>query len=108
MPGEGPEIERLTRRLAECPADFLSTADGGPDVIAVVCDHLRIACPGEPPEASPELANLEKAPKAVRELLPIVCWMLHDEWFLQRKADTTARWSLFGSNELKKLSLIHI
>jgi len=103
MPGEGPEIERLTRRLAECPADFLTTKAGGPEVVAIVCDHLRIACPGDPPEGANELAKLQKAPKALRELLPIVCWMLHDEWFLQLKADATARWNLLGSNELKKL-----
>ena len=70
MPAEGPEIERLTRRLAECPADFLAE---GTDVVAVVCDHVRIACTGEPPEASPELAKLRKASKAVQTLLPADC-----------------------------------
>jgi hypothetical protein len=100
MPVEGPEIERLVRRLAECPADFLAE---GTDAVAVVCDHLRAACTGDAPELSPELAKVRKAPKAVRELLPVVCWLLHDDWFFQRKGDASQRWQLFGSNELAKL-----
>jgi hypothetical protein len=40
----GPELEWLTRRLAECPAEFLRPPGRGPgkvDVEAVVADLLR-------------------------------------------------------------------
>ena len=61
MTTNGPEIERLTRRLAECPGEFLAA----PDVIAVVCDHMRRMTPDAPPDRSPALAVFSNLFEAV-------------------------------------------
>ena len=87
MQREGPPIEALTRRLAECPADFLAAprvgATGTVVVGAVVADLLR--------ELGGGLADWQaeafttKKPKADRNRLSTVlvaCWLLHDPWFL--------------------------
>jgi hypothetical protein len=49
---EGPPLEQLLRRLAECPPDFLPVADAGEElpvaVPAVVGDLLRDLGEGRP------------------------------------------------------------
>ena len=96
MRHEGPPLERLLRRLAECPPDFLPTAAGGegpPAVVpAVVGDLLR-----DLGGARPDPLQLE----GFRQLLPggadarlrnharlvlVACWLLHDPWFLQQRS----------------------
>lgn len=104
MPPEGPEIERLVRRLAECPGEFLATADGAPDYIAVVCDHMRRMTPETPPDRSPALAVLRKVGPAHLELIAVACWMLHDDWFLDRPDLAPGMWALFVSDALKRLA----
>jgi hypothetical protein len=103
MPPEGPEIERLLRRLAECPGEFLATADGAPDFVAIICDHMRRVAPDDPPERSPALAAIRRDKLALLELIAIVCWMLHDDWFLDRPDTAPGMWMLFGSDALKRL-----
>lgn len=100
---EGPEIERLLRRLSECPGEFLADADTVPDYIAIVCDHMRAMSPDQPPELSPALSDIRGSKPAVLELLAIICWMLHDDWFLQRPDLTPKMWKLLGSASLKAL-----
>lgn len=104
MSPEGPEIERLTRRLAECPGEFLATADGAPDFIAVVCDHMRRMATDFPPERSPGLALLRNLNHAHLELVAVACWMLHDDWFLDRPDTAPGMWSLFVSDALKRMA----
>lgn len=101
MSREGPPLERLTRRLAECPADFLPGAAGGaqpPAVAAVVGDLLR-----DLGESLPEPRRLESFRKMQASvvdqkkgnearLVLVAAWLLHDRWFLGRRGlDEPAR-----------------
>ena len=104
MTSDGPEIDRLVRRLAECPGEFLATATGAPDFVAVVCDHMRRMAPDAPPDRSPALATLRRVDPAHQELIVIACWMLHDEWFVERPDTAPGMWALFASDVLKRLS----
>ncbi len=87
MEHEGPPLEALTRRLAECPADFTAEprvgAAGQVHVAAVVADLLRDL-------GGPLLTNAQRdsfQPKDAKryrnwlQLVLITAWLLHDEWF---------------------------
>src|SRR6185295_15434575 len=89
---EGPLLETLTRRLAECPADFMAAPRdrGGKGEVyaaAVVCDLLREL--GGAPLTAQELDVFEfKRGDARRErflrLALIAAWLLYDPWFRSR------------------------
>lgn len=104
MPSEGPEIERLLRRLAACPGEFLATAAGAPDYVAILCDHMRRMAPDDPPERSPALAAVRRESPAFQELVGIACQMFHDDWFLERPETAAGMWNLFTSDALKRLA----
>jgi hypothetical protein len=82
METEGPVLESLTRRLAECPEEFLlppRIGDSGViSVVAIAADHMRgmgVAIP----------ESLHDTRNAVYlSLAAITCWLLHDDWFLSR------------------------
>lgn len=84
---EGPPLEALTRRLAECPADFLAEprvgAAGQVHVAAVVADLLRDL--GGPAITPAQRASFQPADaKRYRnwlQLVLITAWLLHDPWF---------------------------
>ena len=86
MNREGPLLETLTRRLAECPPEFLASprlgAVGKIVVPAVVADLVRemgAAAPG-PDTFKP------KNPWHQRHRLSMILvasWLLHDPWFRQ-------------------------
>ena len=86
---EGPLLEALTRRLAECPADFLAEprrgGQGAVNVAAVVADLLTDL--GGPVLTPAQAAVFEvKGAAPARNWLNLVlvaCWLLHDAWFLQ-------------------------
>jgi hypothetical protein len=84
---EGPRLETLTRRLAECPADFLAEprvgSSGVVQVAAVVSDLLS-DLGGDP--LSPEQARLFQAggtpPERNRlRLVLVASWLLHEPSF---------------------------
>ena len=111
MLSEGPLLETLTRRLAECPADFLAEPFGGSKgkvhVAAVVSDLLR-DLGGEP--LTPEQAGQFQSPQRRRDrnrlrLILVAGWLLHDEWFRERKQFAPQVHKLLGEglNELAKL-----
>jgi hypothetical protein len=87
---EGPLLETLTRRLAECPAEFLAEprigAAGVVSVAAVVSDLVHDL--GGPRPTPAQLAAFQ--PKNARQhrnwlgLVLVACWLLHDPWFRQR------------------------
>lgn len=87
---DGPLLEALMRRLAECPAEFLAEprvgAAGVVAVAAVVADLLRDL--GGPSPTRAQLAVFE--PKNARQhrnwlgLVLVACWLLHDPWFRQQ------------------------
>ena len=90
MNREGPPLEALTRRLAECPADFLALPRVGETgvihVDAVVADLLRdLGGPGLSSEAARQFRSRNrKADRARLSLALLACWLLHDPWFTQR------------------------
>ena len=93
MNDEGPLLESLTHRLAECPPEFLVApicgvahwGAGEIDVFAIVCDHLRAM--NVVPPGGTEGAAFRRAGAANRQkLVAVATWMLHDEWFLARRS----------------------
>ena len=91
MNQEGPLLETLTRRLAECPADFLAEPrigkSGAVHVPAVVSDLLRDL--GGEPLTQPRVAAFQsggaKHDRNRLRLVLVACWLLHDPWFQERK-----------------------
>lgn len=85
MTHEGPQLERLLRRIAECPADVLPAAaesEPQPALAAVVGDLLRDLGAADV-EAAALRAFAAGAGSGNRARLVLVaCWLLHDEWFV--------------------------
>lgn len=88
MPGSsGPPLERLTRRLSECPQDFfgepLEDGRGSVDVAAVVGDVLSVL--GAPPLDEARARRLLGEGGASRRnrlgLVLVASWLLGDDWF---------------------------
>jgi len=89
MNREGPLLETLTRRLTECPPEFLASprlgAVGKVVVPAVVADLLRDLA-GAPLTAAQVAGFDAKDPWRQRNRLSLIlvaCWLLHDPWFRQ-------------------------
>ena len=116
MHEEGPLLESLTRRLAECPSDFLveprtRAGDGQVHVGAVVFDLLRDL--GGAPLAREQVdafllekkrGNTDRESNRLRLTL-ITCWLLHDVWFRSRGRYASAAYELLtrGLTELAEL-----
>lgn len=86
LSAEGPPLERLLRRIAETPRDFLADpafgATGSVHTLAVVNDLLRMH---GAQQVEPRLAELAKATPADANrlrLVQILAWLLTDEWFV--------------------------
>ncbi len=103
MASEGPEIEQLVRRLAECPGEFLAAADDSPDFIAIIFDGLRTFSQRGQPEQSNLLTRLRTMLPAQLELLGIVCWLLNHEWFHQHPPPTAHLAKLMTTDAFKRL-----
>jgi hypothetical protein len=92
---EGPPLEQLLRRLAECPPDFLPAAGAAgaeaAHVPAVVGDLMRDLGGGRPdPRLLAGFRKLQPgaADAKVRNqarLVLVACWLLHDPWLLQQR-----------------------
>lgn len=87
MTAEGPPLETLTRRLADCPPEFLAEprtgARGVVNVAAVVSD-LLVALGGAPltkEQAEPFQRSSSQALRSRLRLILITCWLLDDPWF---------------------------
>src|SRR5258708_7044667 len=87
MKREGPPLETLTRRLAECPPEFLALPrvgeTGAIHVDAVVADLLReLGGEGLSPEAARQFQSRNrKADRARLSVVLLAGWLLYDEWF---------------------------
>jgi hypothetical protein len=98
MNTEGPLLEALLHRLAECPPEFLEEprlgSAGKIHVAAVVGDLLRnlggvtefepvfFQATENPRASSPRGSTLPTAKQRNRlRIILIACWLLHDEWF---------------------------
>ncbi len=84
MTGDAPYLESLTRRLAECPSEFLLDP-AQVNVGAVVYDTM--ADLGFAPDAAmlKEFTNPLLGAKTELnrlQLIMVACWLLHHEWFL--------------------------
>ncbi len=91
MKMEGPQLEILTRRVAECPVDFLAEprigAAGSIPVAAIVSDLIRDL--GGDPLTLRQSTGFSKGDAKIGRnhlrLVLITCWLFHDPWFLNRK-----------------------
>jgi hypothetical protein len=108
MNREGPPLETLTRRLAECPAEFLALPrvgeTGTVHVDAVVSDLLReLGGEGLSPDAARQFQSRNrKADRARLTVALLACWLLHDPWFRARSgfAEPALKLLSQGLNEL--------
>lgn len=86
MTSAGPPLAALTRRLAECPPEFLAQPRSGDrhgvHVAAVVADLIRDL--GGPPLAATAAAVFERGDRNHLQIVLVATWLLHDEWFLSR------------------------
>ena len=102
MNDEGPLLEALTHRLAECPPEFLleprtrAGGDGEIDVTAIVCDHFRAMGAATPPRAELERLRVDAGQGSANRgrMIAVATWLLHDEWFRSRPALAPAMWPL--------------
>jgi hypothetical protein len=91
MNAEGPPLETLTRRLAECPADFLAAprvaGAGSVRVAAVVSDLLRdLGGPAlSASQASRFQSNQARLDRNRLSVVLLAAWLLHDPWFQTRR-----------------------
>jgi hypothetical protein len=91
MQSEGPVLETLTRRLAECPPDFLAEprlgSAGVVNVAAVVSDLLvELGGAGLTPADAKNLTTPTKQIRNRQRLMLITAWLLHDPWFRERQS----------------------
>lgn len=93
MQEEGPVLEGLTRRLAECPPEFLLEPQmGSQGIVAVgpvVTDLLRELGAQPPLPHLPELAAKGSTPPERNRLQVtlVASWLLYDPWFRERRPD---------------------
>ena len=102
---EGPQLESLTRRLAECPADFMAAprdrgGKGEVYIAAIVFDLLREL--GGAPLTPQQLDGFEfKRGDARRErnlrVVLVAAWLLYDPWFRSRSRFAPAAYELLAS-----------
>jgi hypothetical protein len=111
MTHEGPQLESLTHRLAECPPEFLlpprTNGPGQLDVPALVADHFRAIDRAAPPyEHLAPFINVKPDQAAINRLrlVAIATWLLRDAWFLARPDLAAKTWELFvtGLDDLAK------
>lgn len=108
---EGPLLETLTHRLAECPAEFLDEprigATGAVHVAAVVSDVLR-DLGGEPltTEQAGAFQSKDKVQRNRLRLTLLACWLLRAEWFCAQPhlAEAAHAFLRDGLNELAALT----
>jgi hypothetical protein len=108
MLSEGPPLETLTRRLADCPTEFLAEPRvgniGTVNVAAVVADLLHDL--GSEPSAVDLMPFDGKYATQSRNRLRltlITAWLLHDRWFTER-IDIAEQVLEFLSNGLNELA----
>ncbi|MBI5486824.1 MAG: hypothetical protein HY905_05800 [Deltaproteobacteria bacterium] len=106
MSSEGPVLEALTGRLAECPADFLAEPRlGGRGVVhtdAVVSDLLvDLGGAGLDRDAARPFAGEGKERRNLLRLVQVASWLLGDPWFAgaRRFAVPASQWLASGLDE---------
>jgi hypothetical protein len=89
MQEEGPALETLTRRLAECPPDFLGASvrpgSEGVHTAAVVGDLLRgLGGAIRRESLEPFLPDMPALTPNGLTVVQVACWLLYDPWFRQQ------------------------
>jgi len=93
-------LESLTRRLAECPSEFLAEPALGKlgtiNVAAVVADliHDLGGFPLAPEALAPFTANAPKTARNHLRLVLVTCWLLHDPVFREQTKIARNSWRL--------------
>lgn len=112
MTSEGPLLEILTRRLAECPGEFLADpSHGGKGTVhvAAVVSDLVGDMGGQ--RLSVEMArrlwpeNPVPNPNLLQATL-VASWLLHDPWFLQRPNLASRIYPLLSADRFQALAKV--
>jgi hypothetical protein len=110
---QGPLLEAMTHRLAECPPEFLlppssgTPAAGTIDIVAIVCDYFRDISGAQPSAVELQKMRSRADPMAVNRLrmIALATWLLHDDFFLRRQHLAERIWQLL-SQELDDLAVV--
>jgi len=110
MGSEGPVLEALTHRLSQCPREFLDEPrigrQGQIRTAAVVSDLIMDMVSQMLPAKSRQVfTNVSKKDAGWLRLVLVACWLLHDQWFLNRPKLAKPILKLLGMN-LKKLAAV--
>jgi len=100
MTSEGPPLEALARRLAESPADFLTSSI---HVTALAADLLRDLGQQTPPDdlwamLAPTKGRGAAARSAANrlQLISLAVWLLSDPWFARNATSASSVWLLLA------------
>lgn len=114
MLAEGPSLEELVRRLAECPPEFVETCmttTGNKQLTAILSDHfLSLTSFPWTADRLPQLAVLNTSSRDKSQsmrwwgLVSIATWLVHDRFFLDRPdlGEFSLAWLL--NDSLKQLA----
>ena len=109
MNDEGPELETLTHRLAECPPEFLleprQDKSGVIEVAAIVADYFRrVLGDGLSDDTWHCAGAVHGFARSRQNLVAIVAWLLEDAWFLDRPQLAPGICRLMQGDRLGRLS----
>ena len=90
MTEEGPILDRLTHRLAECPPDFLAEprtgSSGGVHTAALVYDLLfELGGSWPNPSFVWHFSGTTAPQRNWLRLVAVSCWLLADDWFVSQR-----------------------
>lgn len=89
MSDDGPDLAALTRRLAECPREFLEEprigSSGRIEVAAVVFDLVTDLGGVGASNVHLPFASKDPSDRNAMRIVLVACWLLHDPWFRARR-----------------------
>ena len=110
MSEQGPILDRLTHRLAECPPDFLAEPrigkTGGVSTAAVVYDLLfELGGSWPNPASAGYFLGKTASQRNWLHLTAVVSWLLYDEWFCSQRrfSQQALEWLHNGLHNLAEL-----
>lgn len=112
-----PDLIELTRRVSECPPDFLTTClgeHGAERIIAIIADHFRDHTQTTYPTSLNKLfatllqTKVDPSFERYLQVLAIIVWLLHDHYFVSRPPLAIPASEIVTHSHLKRLSeLVH-
>ncbi|MEI6212915.1 MAG: hypothetical protein WCP10_02325 [Desulfuromonadales bacterium] len=110
MKGQGPALDRLIHRLAECPPDFLAEprigSKSGIHTAAVVHDLLfELGGSWPPPSSVGHFGFASAERRNWLRLVAVASWLLYDDWFRTQRtfAKPALEWLRQGLNGIAEL-----